>query len=161
MKVNVTVYVQDPWVASSLNFGVDELEDLIILHTERGKDHFISLSGKWLPSCFGNDLRLLGSTKPMHQYAVKELVAALLESRKGGASPKQGTVPGFIESAGRDATAASDKKTSIPLSVWRLTDFIFKFGKDVVSFFIFSCGDDRFSKNQLSFFAGKHFQDTW
>ena len=45
--------------APALNTGEEILEDILILHLENGRDHFISISGNYLASCFGNNLEHL------------------------------------------------------------------------------------------------------
>ncbi|KAK2533986.1 hypothetical protein Q9233_004523 [Columba guinea] len=36
-----------------LNSGEDTIEDIPVLHLDRGKDYFFTISGTYLPSCFG------------------------------------------------------------------------------------------------------------
>ncbi|KAG8506886.1 Type II inositol 1,4,5-trisphosphate 5-phosphatase, partial [Galemys pyrenaicus] len=45
--------------ATQLNSGEDKIEDILVLHLDRGKDYFLSVSGNYLPSCFGSPLRTL------------------------------------------------------------------------------------------------------
>uniref|UniRef100_A0A671S7M3 phosphoinositide 5-phosphatase n=1 Tax=Sinocyclocheilus anshuiensis TaxID=1608454 RepID=A0A671S7M3_9TELE len=45
--------------APELNSGQQQLEDILVLHLERGKDYFISITGNYLPSCFGSSLSTL------------------------------------------------------------------------------------------------------
>ncbi|XP_015454470.1 type II inositol 1,4,5-trisphosphate 5-phosphatase isoform X3 [Pteropus alecto] len=45
--------------ATKLNSGEDKLEDILVLHLDRGKDYFLSVSGNYLPSCFGSPLHTL------------------------------------------------------------------------------------------------------
>lgn len=42
--------------AAALNEGVEKLEDILVLHLEKGKDIFIVTSAKWLKSPFGSSL---------------------------------------------------------------------------------------------------------
>lgn len=42
--------------APDLNSGKEQIEDILVLHLERGKDYFISVSGNYLPSCFGTSI---------------------------------------------------------------------------------------------------------
>jgi len=46
----------DKKAASALNVSHKPLEFVLILHTELGKDHFISLSAQYEPTCFANSL---------------------------------------------------------------------------------------------------------
>lgn len=45
--------------APDLNSGKEQIEDILVLHLEHGKDYFISVSGNYLPSCFGTSINLL------------------------------------------------------------------------------------------------------
>ncbi|XP_067389802.1 type II inositol 1,4,5-trisphosphate 5-phosphatase isoform X2 [Emydura macquarii macquarii] len=45
--------------ATRLNSGEDKLEDILILHLDRGKDYFLSVMGNYLPSCFGSPIQML------------------------------------------------------------------------------------------------------
>lgn len=56
--VELEVFVNH-MTAPNLNSGKEQMEDILVLHLERGKDFFISVSGNYLPSCYGTSLRLL------------------------------------------------------------------------------------------------------
>ncbi|KAF9453377.1 DNase I-like protein [Macrolepiota fuliginosa MF-IS2] len=59
-KIEIALTIQmDNRVAASLNLGPRDLSGTLILHTVLGKDHFIAISGEYLPSCFGNKLSTL------------------------------------------------------------------------------------------------------
>lgn len=45
--------------ATKLNSGEDKIEDILVLHLDRGKDYFLSVSGNYLPSCFGTPIHTL------------------------------------------------------------------------------------------------------
>ncbi|KAL4667008.1 hypothetical protein H8959_005697, partial [Pygathrix nigripes] len=45
--------------ATKLNSGEDKIEDILVLHLDRGKDYFLSVSGNYLPSCFGSPIHTL------------------------------------------------------------------------------------------------------
>ncbi|XP_052572516.1 LOW QUALITY PROTEIN: type II inositol 1,4,5-trisphosphate 5-phosphatase [Peromyscus californicus insignis] len=45
--------------ATKLNSGKDKIEDILVLHLDRGKDYFLSVSGNYLPSCFGSPIHTL------------------------------------------------------------------------------------------------------
>lgn len=42
----LSVYVNDE-TASELNMSLKPLEDILILHTERGKDHFVTINATY------------------------------------------------------------------------------------------------------------------
>lgn len=54
MKIFVT-----KTMATKLNSGEDRIEDILVLHLERGKDYFLSVSGNYVPSCFGSPIHTL------------------------------------------------------------------------------------------------------
>uniref|UniRef100_A0A8B9JP55 phosphoinositide 5-phosphatase n=1 Tax=Astyanax mexicanus TaxID=7994 RepID=A0A8B9JP55_ASTMX len=45
--------------APELSSGQQQLEDILVLHLERGKDYFVSITGSYLPSCFGSSIHTL------------------------------------------------------------------------------------------------------
>ncbi|XP_054115126.1 type II inositol 1,4,5-trisphosphate 5-phosphatase isoform X7 [Callithrix jacchus] len=45
--------------ATKLNSGEDKIEDILVLHLDRGKDYFLPVSGNYLPSCFGSPIHTL------------------------------------------------------------------------------------------------------
>lgn len=56
--VSISVMV-DHQSAALLNTGEETLEDIIVLHIKGGKDCFISIFGKYVPTCFGNEYTTL------------------------------------------------------------------------------------------------------
>ncbi|QRV82695.1 inositol polyphosphate 5-phosphatase [Ceratobasidium sp. AG-Ba] len=48
--IHITTQITNE-IASQLNTGTKTLEDIIILHTIRGKDTFIPVTGTWTPTC--------------------------------------------------------------------------------------------------------------
>jgi hypothetical protein len=88
LRINVSIQVADSFTASTLNFGVDKLEDCMILHTENGKDHFVSVSGEWVLTSFGNDLGVLCKLlKPVREYDVSKLKEILVSTKVDSGSP--------------------------------------------------------------------------
>ena len=66
----------DEDTAPSLNNGHDQLEDILVLHLEKGKDFFITVTGNYLPSCFGSSLETLVH---LHTYIREVPVAQLVD----------------------------------------------------------------------------------
>ncbi|THH21414.1 hypothetical protein EW146_g123 [Bondarzewia mesenterica] len=58
IDINFTVFVSRS-SAPQLNVRAESLQTIVILHTVLGKDHFISLSGQYESTCFGNPLSVL------------------------------------------------------------------------------------------------------
>ena len=58
-----------------LNSGGDSIDDILVLHLDRGKDFFITISGNYLPSCFGTSLdSLCRMKKPIREIPVSQLI---------------------------------------------------------------------------------------
>ncbi|KAL4981164.1 Endonuclease/exonuclease/phosphatase [Aspergillus desertorum] len=57
--VEVTIWVRDIHYARLLNNGHVKLEVILVLRVKDGRDHFISVYGKWLPTAFGRSLEEL------------------------------------------------------------------------------------------------------
>ncbi|KAG5858030.1 hypothetical protein ANANG_G00025780 [Anguilla anguilla] len=58
LNIELEVFVNRS-TAPELNSGREQMEDILVLHLELGKDYFISVSGAYLPSCFGSPLPAL------------------------------------------------------------------------------------------------------
>lgn len=105
VSVALTIVVAESQ-APKFNLAEERIEDILILHLLRGKDHFLSISGSFLPSAFGNRLdQLIRLTTPAR------LRQPLPESEKS-------------------------KWLRIPKEVWRLVDWLFRFALDVEDLFL-------------------------
>ncbi|MEQ2203802.1 hypothetical protein XENOCAPTIV_003840, partial [Xenoophorus captivus] len=58
LEIYLEVYVSKDSV-TLLNSGQDTIYDILVLHLDRGKDYFITISGNYLSSCFGTSLETL------------------------------------------------------------------------------------------------------
>lgn len=54
--VEIRALVQDIHQVRLLNRGELKLEEILVLRVTSGRDHFISVYGKWLPTCFGRSV---------------------------------------------------------------------------------------------------------
>lgn len=52
-NVHVTAHVRNIEHVRLLNLKKIKLEEILVLHVDSGRDHFITVSGQWLPTCFG------------------------------------------------------------------------------------------------------------
>ncbi|KAJ5673128.1 hypothetical protein N7507_002255 [Penicillium longicatenatum] len=52
-NVEVIAHVQNIEQVRLLNLKKVKLEEILVLHVDSGRDHFISVTGHWLPTCFG------------------------------------------------------------------------------------------------------------
>ncbi|KAI9102450.1 Endonuclease/exonuclease/phosphatase [Phlyctochytrium arcticum] len=151
LKVNVTILV-DETTAPALNFQQDSLDDILILHTENGKDHFLSVMGVWLPSTFGNSLGALCTlSKPIRQWTPEERSSIDKPPAKASDNPQKDASStavtdkppsdgsgNTLEPEGLSSeppTPDGKNRVPIPIQLWRLTDFIFRFGMDVDNLF--------------------------
>lgn len=74
MEIYLDVYVSKDSV-TLLNSGEDAIEDILVLHLDRGKDYFITISGNYLPSCFGTSLETLcRMKKPIREIPITRLI---------------------------------------------------------------------------------------
>lgn len=58
ITIELEVFVNKS-TATHLNSGEEKLEDILVLHLNRGKDYFLSVTGNYLPSCFGSPIHTL------------------------------------------------------------------------------------------------------
>nr|XP_023690270.1 inositol polyphosphate 5-phosphatase OCRL-1-like isoform X1 [Paramormyrops kingsleyae] len=115
LEISLEVHVTKDSVAQ-LNSGEDTLDDILVLHLDRGKDYFISLSGTYLPSCFGMSLEALCHTKkPIREIPVTKLIDVEEES-----SVRQSFLSFLeVENAG-----SGDRPLRIPKEVWLLVNHL-------------------------------------
>lgn len=74
LEIYLEVYVSKDSV-TLLNSGEDAIEDILVLHLDRGKDYFITISGNYLPSCFGTSLETLcRMKKPIREIPITKLI---------------------------------------------------------------------------------------
>ena len=78
--IEFTVLVNED-SAPPLTSGREKLEDILVLHLEKGKDFFITVSGNYLPSCFGSSLETLVN---LHTYIREVPVARLIDLVREG-----------------------------------------------------------------------------
>ncbi|XP_066430889.1 type II inositol 1,4,5-trisphosphate 5-phosphatase isoform X2 [Eleutherodactylus coqui] len=57
-QIELELFVNNQ-TAARLNRGEEDLEDILILHLDRGKDFFLSVSGDYLRSCYGSSIQML------------------------------------------------------------------------------------------------------
>ncbi|KAJ8348753.1 hypothetical protein SKAU_G00273420 [Synaphobranchus kaupii] len=108
-EISLEVYVSKDSV-TLLNSGEDSIEDILVLHLDRGKDYFITIAGNYLPSCFGTSLETLcRMKKPIREIPITKLID-LEKSRMN-----------FLV----DNTETEDRPLKIPKEVWLLVDHLF------------------------------------
>ncbi|KAJ3076040.1 hypothetical protein HDU98_005989 [Podochytrium sp. JEL0797] len=134
MKLHLTLLVRDVHLCARLNFGVDTLDDLFILHTDLGKDTFVSATGRWSVSSFGLGLEVLCGVKG---GAVREVEGGVegvkvLEGEVKGGKGREGVDVVKVGGGGvKEMIGRPEENGAIPKELWRLVDFIYRFGMDV------------------------------
>ncbi|KAG1954443.1 inositol polyphosphate 5-phosphatase OCRL isoform X2 [Pimephales promelas] len=117
IEISLEVYVSKDSV-TLLNSGEDKIEDILVLHLDRGKDYFITVSGNYLPSCFGTSLETLcRMKKPIREIPITKLIDlgedSCLEKEKS-------RMYSLFDSSGTD-----DKPLKIPKEVWLLVNHLY------------------------------------
>ncbi|XP_065545398.1 inositol polyphosphate 5-phosphatase OCRL isoform X3 [Lathamus discolor] len=117
--ISLDVYVSKDSV-TLLNSGEDKIEDILVLHLDRGKDYFLTISGTYLPSCFGTSLEALcRMRRPIREVPVTKLIDlgedSFLEKEKS-----------VLQMGSLDSEEDSGTPLQVPKEVWLLVDHLFK-----------------------------------
>ncbi|XP_067305482.1 type II inositol 1,4,5-trisphosphate 5-phosphatase isoform X1 [Pseudorasbora parva] len=110
VDIDLEVFVNRS-TAPELNSGLQQLEDILVLHLERGKDYFISITGSYLPSCFGSAL----STLCLLREPIQEM-------------PLQ-TVRELSMKSSQASNSETDRPQEIPKELWMMVDHLFRYAK--------------------------------
>ncbi|XP_062440447.1 inositol polyphosphate 5-phosphatase OCRL isoform X3 [Rhea pennata] len=111
VDISLDVYVSKDSV-TLLNSGEDKIEDILVLHLDRGKDYFLTISGSYLPSCFGTSLEALcRMRRPIREVPVTKLID--LEKC-------------VLQMGSLDSEDASEMPLQVPKEIWLLVDHLFK-----------------------------------
>uniref|UniRef100_A0A673XCD1 phosphoinositide 5-phosphatase n=1 Tax=Salmo trutta TaxID=8032 RepID=A0A673XCD1_SALTR len=78
VDIDLEVFVNRS-TATELNAGRQQIEDILVLHLERGKDYFLSVTGNYLPSCFGSSIQILCQLRDPIQEMPLETIRELGE----------------------------------------------------------------------------------
>uniref|UniRef100_A0A673LZP5 phosphoinositide 5-phosphatase n=1 Tax=Sinocyclocheilus rhinocerous TaxID=307959 RepID=A0A673LZP5_9TELE len=117
MEIFLEVYVSKDSV-TLLNSGEDKIEDILVLHLDRGKDYFITVAGNYLPSCFGTSLETLcHMKKPIREIPITKLIDLI---DNFSISQEKCQINFLLDSAG-----AEDKPLKIPKEVWLLVNHLY------------------------------------
>uniref|UniRef100_A0A8C7VGL5 phosphoinositide 5-phosphatase n=1 Tax=Oncorhynchus mykiss TaxID=8022 RepID=A0A8C7VGL5_ONCMY len=101
MDIDLEVFVNRS-TATELNAGRQQIEDILVLHLERGKDYFLSVSGNYLPSCFGSSIQTLCQLRDPIQEMPLETLRELTR------------------------TVIIDKPLDIPKEIWQMVDHLYR-----------------------------------
>uniref|UniRef100_A0A8C6XU02 phosphoinositide 5-phosphatase n=1 Tax=Naja naja TaxID=35670 RepID=A0A8C6XU02_NAJNA len=116
VDISLDVYVSKDAV-TLLNSGEDKIEEILVLHLDRGKDYFLTISGNYLVSCFGTSLEALCRMRqPIREVPVTKLID--LVGRSCWEKSLLKMVPQDEDS--------NDRPLHIPKEIWLLVDHLFK-----------------------------------
>uniref|UniRef100_A0A8C4F714 phosphoinositide 5-phosphatase n=1 Tax=Dicentrarchus labrax TaxID=13489 RepID=A0A8C4F714_DICLA len=117
VEIELEVFVNRS-TAPDLNSGKEQIEDILVLHLERGKDYFISVTGNYLPSCYGTSIRALCHMREpiqdMPQETLRELVSATM--------CRAATLKYRLSIEGLN----TEKPLDIPKELWMMVDHLFR-----------------------------------
>ncbi|XP_042594318.1 inositol polyphosphate 5-phosphatase OCRL-like isoform X1 [Cyprinus carpio] len=117
MEIFLEVYVSKDSV-TLLNSGEDKIEDILVLHLDRGKDYFITVAGNYLPCCFGTSLETLcRMKKPIREIPVTKLI----DLGEDSCMEKERSRMNFL----LDSAGTEDKPLKIPKEVWLLVNHLY------------------------------------
>ncbi|XP_060904433.1 inositol polyphosphate 5-phosphatase OCRL isoform X2 [Labrus mixtus] len=118
LEIYLDVYVSKDSV-TLLNSGEDSIEDILVLHLDRGKDYFITISGNYLPSCFGTSLETLcRMKKPIREIPITKLI----DLGEDNYMEKERSKVSFLMV---DGASTEDVPLKIPKEVWILVNHLF------------------------------------
>ncbi|XP_059195702.1 type II inositol 1,4,5-trisphosphate 5-phosphatase isoform X2 [Centropristis striata] len=106
VDIDLEVFV-NRCTAPELNSGKEQIEDILVLHLERGKDYFISVTGNYLPSCYGSSISSLCQLREPIQDMPQETLRQVAES-------------------GNENASNSEKPLDIPKELWMMVDHLFR-----------------------------------
>eukprot|EP00117_Sycon_ciliatum_P027232 scpid22968/ scgid22172/ Inositol polyphosphate 5-phosphatase OCRL-1; Lowe oculocerebrorenal syndrome protein len=85
VKISMTMFVDTESVAG-LTSGQEKLEDILIFHLEGGKDYFVSISGRFIKTCFGMGLHaLMAQDLHVREVPVADLLGGVSDQPKSTA----------------------------------------------------------------------------
>ncbi|XP_026719177.1 type II inositol 1,4,5-trisphosphate 5-phosphatase isoform X1 [Athene cunicularia] len=109
ITVELEVFVNKS-TATHLNSGEEKLEDILVLHLNRGKDYFLSVTGNYLPSCFGSPIHTLcymrEPIQDMSAESIRKLTLMPLEMS--------------------DDDVGAEKPMDIPKELWMMVDHLYR-----------------------------------
>uniref|UniRef100_A0A8C8BAV2 phosphoinositide 5-phosphatase n=1 Tax=Otus sunia TaxID=257818 RepID=A0A8C8BAV2_9STRI len=109
ITIELEVFVNKS-TATHLNSGEEKLEDILVLHLNRGKDYFLSVTGNYLPSCFGSPIHTLCYMREPIQDMSAESIRKLT------------LMP--VEMSDDDVGA--EKPMDIPKELWMMVDHLYR-----------------------------------
>ncbi|KAM4795769.1 type II inositol 1,4,5-trisphosphate 5-phosphatase [Rhinophrynus dorsalis] len=107
--VDLELFVNND-TAAQLNAGDERIEDILILHLDRGKDFFLSVTGNYLYSCFGSSIQMLcymrEHIRNMSEDTIRQLAHMPLQMKED-----------FL---------GAEKPFEIPKELWMMVDHLYR-----------------------------------
>ena len=101
--IELLIEISSMDIVRRLNDGIESIDDILVLHVQDGRDHFLTIRGKWLPSSFGRSIDKLtripegGIRKLQHQqpkgHSGKDSAASASEESVSLSSPVMWSAP--------------------------------------------------------------------
>ncbi|KAG7265961.1 hypothetical protein CRUP_025875 [Coryphaenoides rupestris] len=118
LEIYLEVYVSKDSV-TLLNSAEDSIDDILVLHLDRGKDFFVTISGNYMPSCFGTSLdTLCRMKKPIREVPITKLI----DLGEDSFAEKEQSKVNFLLVEG---AVNEEKPLKIPKEVWLLVNRLF------------------------------------
>ncbi|XP_062476796.1 type II inositol 1,4,5-trisphosphate 5-phosphatase isoform X2 [Pezoporus occidentalis] len=109
ITIELEVFVNKS-TATHLNSGEEKLEDILVLHLNRGKDYFLSVTGNYLPSCFGSPIHTLCHMRePIQDMSAESIWKLTL-------------MPLEVS----DDAVPAEKPMDIPKELWMMVDHLYR-----------------------------------
>uniref|UniRef100_F6ZGS2 phosphoinositide 5-phosphatase n=1 Tax=Xenopus tropicalis TaxID=8364 RepID=F6ZGS2_XENTR len=109
MQIELEVFVNNQ-TAAALNAAEEKIEDILILHLDRGKDFFLSVTGNYLHSCFGSSIQMLcymnGYMRDTSEETITQLAQMPLQMK--------------------DNFLGAEKPAKIPKELWMMVDHLYR-----------------------------------
>ncbi|KAM4656792.1 type II inositol 1,4,5-trisphosphate 5-phosphatase isoform 1-T1 [Amazona ochrocephala] len=109
ITIELEVFVNKS-TATHLNSGEEKLEDILVLHLNRGKDYFLSVTGNYLPSCFGSPIHTLCHMREPIQDMSAESIWKLT----------------LMPLEMSDDAVPAEKPMEIPKELWMMVDHLYR-----------------------------------
>ncbi|KAJ0066499.1 hypothetical protein NL108_013966, partial [Boleophthalmus pectinirostris] len=104
VEIDLEIFVNRT-TASDLNSGKQQIEDILVLHLQRGKDYFISVTGNYMPSCYGTSIKSLCQIREPIQDMPQDALYNMLNMPE---------------------TGSGEKTLDIPKELWMMVDHLFR-----------------------------------
>ncbi|XP_068125127.1 type II inositol 1,4,5-trisphosphate 5-phosphatase isoform X2 [Hyperolius riggenbachi] len=128
-QIELELFVNNQ-AAAQLNSGEEKLEDILILHLDRGKDFFLSVTGNYLHSCFGSSIQALcymrEHIRDMSEDTVYQLAHKLLTRYQIVAHVPNVQRLARMPLQMKDDFVGAEKPLDIPKELWMMVDHLLR-----------------------------------